>query len=41
MVSGRYWHNMRQQQPASEAMNVAFQDRLVAELRELTGVMLP
>ncbi|HYZ21809.1 MAG TPA: SDR family NAD(P)-dependent oxidoreductase [Rhodopila sp.] len=41
MVSGRYWHNMRQQQPASEAMNVAFQDRLIAELRELTGVMLP
>src|SRR4051812_23275301 len=32
MVSGRYWHNMQQQQPASEAMDVAFQDRLIAEL---------
>jgi NAD(P)-dependent dehydrogenase (short-subunit alcohol dehydrogenase family) len=41
MVSGCYWHNMRQQQPAGEAMNVAFQDRLIAELRELTGVILP
>jgi NAD(P)-dependent dehydrogenase (short-subunit alcohol dehydrogenase family) len=41
MVSGRYWHNMQQQQPASEAMNVAFQDGLIAQLRELTGVTLP
>jgi NAD(P)-dependent dehydrogenase (short-subunit alcohol dehydrogenase family) len=41
IVSGCYWHNMRQQQPAGEAMNVAFQDRLIAELRELTGVILP
>jgi NAD(P)-dependent dehydrogenase (short-subunit alcohol dehydrogenase family) len=40
MVSGYYWYNMRQQQPASEAMNVAFHDRLIAELRELTGVTL-
>jgi NAD(P)-dependent dehydrogenase (short-subunit alcohol dehydrogenase family) len=38
MVSGRYWHNMQQQQPASEAMDVAFQDRLIAELHGLTGV---
>jgi NAD(P)-dependent dehydrogenase (short-subunit alcohol dehydrogenase family) len=41
MVSGRYWHNMQQQQPASEAMDVAFQDRLIAELHRLTGVALP
>lgn len=41
MVSGRYWHNMQQQQPASEAMDVAFQDRLIAELHGLTGVALP
>ena len=41
MVSGYYWHNMRQQQPASEAMDVAFQDGLIAELRELTGATLP
>jgi len=40
LVSGRYWHHMRQQQPAGEAMNVAFQDSLIAELRELTGVTL-
>jgi NAD(P)-dependent dehydrogenase (short-subunit alcohol dehydrogenase family) len=41
MVTGRYWHRLRQEQPASEAMDVAFQDRLVAELHELTGVALP
>jgi NAD(P)-dependent dehydrogenase (short-subunit alcohol dehydrogenase family) len=41
MVTGRYWHRLRQEQPASEAMDVAFQDRLVAELDELTGVGLP
>jgi NAD(P)-dependent dehydrogenase (short-subunit alcohol dehydrogenase family) len=41
MVSGHYWHNMRQQQPASEATNVAFHDGLIAQLRELTGVTLP
>ena len=41
MVSGHYWHNMRQQQPASEAMDVAFQDRLIALLHGLTGVALP
>jgi hypothetical protein len=31
---------MRQQQPASEAMDVAFQDQLIADLGELTGVPL-
>jgi NAD(P)-dependent dehydrogenase (short-subunit alcohol dehydrogenase family) len=41
LVSGRYWHRMRQEQPAREAMDVAFQDRLVAQLAELTGVVLP
>jgi NAD(P)-dependent dehydrogenase (short-subunit alcohol dehydrogenase family) len=40
MVSGRYWHNLRQEQPASEVMDLAFQDRLIAELEELTGVAL-
>jgi NAD(P)-dependent dehydrogenase (short-subunit alcohol dehydrogenase family) len=39
-VSGRYWHNLRQEQPAGEAMDAAFQDRLVDMLRELTGVAL-
>ncbi|MET4256392.1 NAD(P)-dependent dehydrogenase (short-subunit alcohol dehydrogenase family) [Bradyrhizobium sp. S3.12.5] len=41
MVSGRYWHDMRQEQPASEATNPVFQDHLVAKLSKLTGVVLP
>jgi NAD(P)-dependent dehydrogenase (short-subunit alcohol dehydrogenase family) len=40
-VSGRYWHNLRQEQPAAEAMDGSFQDKLVAHLQELTGVALP
>jgi NAD(P)-dependent dehydrogenase (short-subunit alcohol dehydrogenase family) len=41
MVSGRYWKNMRREQPAREVMDTAFQDRLLAELADLTGVELP
>ncbi len=41
MVGGRYWHNMRQEQPSAEARGAAFQDALVARLEELTGVALP
>jgi NAD(P)-dependent dehydrogenase (short-subunit alcohol dehydrogenase family) len=41
MVTGRYWHQLRQQQPASEVMDAAFQDQLIAELGGLTGVALP
>jgi NAD(P)-dependent dehydrogenase (short-subunit alcohol dehydrogenase family) len=41
LVSGRYWHNLRQEPPAREAMDSVFQDRLVDRLRELTGVTLP
>jgi NAD(P)-dependent dehydrogenase (short-subunit alcohol dehydrogenase family) len=41
MVSGRYWYQQRPQQPASDALDVDFQDQLVAELSELTGVALP
>lgn len=41
MVSGRYWHHLRPQQPAAEAMDASFQDKLVARLQELTGVALP
>jgi NAD(P)-dependent dehydrogenase (short-subunit alcohol dehydrogenase family) len=41
MVSGRYWHHMRQQEPASEAADPEFQDQLIAKLGELTGVALP
>lgn len=41
MVSGRYWCNLKQEQPADEVMDMAFQDRLVAQLELLTGVTLP
>jgi NAD(P)-dependent dehydrogenase (short-subunit alcohol dehydrogenase family) len=41
LVSGRYWHHMRQQQPANEASDPKFQDKLIARLAELTGVVLP
>jgi NAD(P)-dependent dehydrogenase (short-subunit alcohol dehydrogenase family) len=40
-VSGRYWHHLRQEQPASEATDPKFQDQLIAKLGELTGVALP
>jgi NAD(P)-dependent dehydrogenase (short-subunit alcohol dehydrogenase family) len=38
MVTGRYWHHMKPEQPASQAVDTAFQHALVAEL---TGVTLP
>jgi len=41
LISGRYWHNLRQETPAREAADPHFQDRLVDVLRELTGVALP
>jgi NAD(P)-dependent dehydrogenase (short-subunit alcohol dehydrogenase family) len=41
MVSGRYWHHLRPQHPAAEAVNASFQDELIARLGELTGVALP
>ena len=41
LVSGRYWHHLRQALPASEASDPKFQDRLIAELGELTGVTIP
>jgi NAD(P)-dependent dehydrogenase (short-subunit alcohol dehydrogenase family) len=40
-VSGRYWHNLRQEAPASEAADAGFQDRLVAKLTQLAGTELP
>jgi len=40
-VSGRYWHDLRQETPAREATEAAFQDELLARLEELTGVTLP
>jgi NAD(P)-dependent dehydrogenase (short-subunit alcohol dehydrogenase family) len=41
LVSGRYWHHLAQEQPAREATDPEFQDRLIAKLGELTGVALP
>jgi NAD(P)-dependent dehydrogenase (short-subunit alcohol dehydrogenase family) len=40
MVSGRYWHHMRQEQPAREVTEPTFQEELIAKLGELTGVAL-
>jgi len=40
MVTGRYWHRLKPELPAAEAMDVAFQDKMVARLQELTGVAL-
>jgi NAD(P)-dependent dehydrogenase (short-subunit alcohol dehydrogenase family) len=41
LVSGRYWHHLRQEQPASAVADPEFQDQLIARLGELTGVALP
>jgi NAD(P)-dependent dehydrogenase (short-subunit alcohol dehydrogenase family) len=40
LVSGRYWHHLQQQQPASEVTDPAFHDQLIAKLGELTGIVL-
>jgi NAD(P)-dependent dehydrogenase (short-subunit alcohol dehydrogenase family) len=40
MVSGCYWHELRQEQPAAEVMDAAFQDELIDKLQQLTGVVL-
>ena len=40
-VSGGYWFHQRRQAPASAATDADFQDRLLAELAQLTGVRLP
>jgi NAD(P)-dependent dehydrogenase (short-subunit alcohol dehydrogenase family) len=41
LVSGRYWHHMRQEQPASEASDPNFGEQLIVKLADLTGVTLP
>jgi len=41
MVSGRYWHHLRPEQPAAEGVDAVFQNEMVARLQELTGVALP
>jgi NAD(P)-dependent dehydrogenase (short-subunit alcohol dehydrogenase family) len=40
IASGGYWHHRKQQQPAAEALDTAFQDRVMIKLAELTGVSL-
>jgi NAD(P)-dependent dehydrogenase (short-subunit alcohol dehydrogenase family) len=40
-VSGRYWHHLRQEEPAHEATDPKFQDQLIDKLSKLTGVELP
>lgn len=39
--AGGYWHHLRRQDPAAEAADTAFQDRLLGELQALTGIALP
>jgi len=39
-VSGAYWHHRKQQKPAADALDPAFQDRLIAQLAEMTGIPL-
>ncbi|HEV7606773.1 MAG TPA: SDR family NAD(P)-dependent oxidoreductase [Steroidobacteraceae bacterium] len=39
-VSGRYWHHRKPVEPAAPALDPGFQDRLIARLKELTGVAL-
>lgn len=40
LASGRYWHHLRQQEPAGEAADPGFQDALIDGLTSLTGVRL-
>jgi NAD(P)-dependent dehydrogenase (short-subunit alcohol dehydrogenase family) len=40
LVSGRYWHRLRQQEPAGQALEVAYQDELLLRLGEISGVAL-
>ncbi|MBT2586478.1 SDR family NAD(P)-dependent oxidoreductase [Arthrobacter sp. ISL-95] len=40
-VTGGYWHHMRQQKPHPAALHQDFQDELVAQLGDHTGVPLP
>jgi len=41
LVSGRYWRDLRQEQPHPQAKDEAFQEELIARLGDLTGVALP
>jgi len=39
-TSGGYWYHRKRQKPAAEVQDVAFQDRLMDKLAELTGIRL-
>lgn len=39
-TSGGLWHHRRRQEPAAQALDVRFQDELVAKLASMTGVRL-
>lgn len=39
-TSGGYWYHQKQQRPAAEVQDPAFQDRLMDKLAELTGIRL-
>lgn len=39
-ITGGYWHHREQRQPAREALDHDFQNRLMAKLAELTGLSL-
>jgi NAD(P)-dependent dehydrogenase (short-subunit alcohol dehydrogenase family) len=41
LVSGRYWHNLREETPAKQAMDPVFQDRIIDVLEKMTGVETP
>jgi NAD(P)-dependent dehydrogenase (short-subunit alcohol dehydrogenase family) len=41
LMSGHYWYQQRRHTPEPEAANLAYQDQLLVQLAELTGVRLP
>jgi NAD(P)-dependent dehydrogenase (short-subunit alcohol dehydrogenase family) len=41
LVSGRYWHHRRTQEPHPAVHDEAFQNELLSSLAEQTGVVLP
>lgn len=40
-VSGKYWYQLRQQDPATQAIDPGYQDELITQLERLTGLPLP
>jgi NAD(P)-dependent dehydrogenase (short-subunit alcohol dehydrogenase family) len=40
-TSGGYWHHRKRREPAAGALDIKFQDELIARLAKLTGVVLP